>query len=413
MKRNLVTAAATAGLLLTAFGATANAQEITYTVHPGDSLWKISHLNNVSINQLKQWNNLSSDKIYSDQKLSLTYTVQSGDSLWALARSYGTTVNDLKNVNGLTSDLIRIGQQLKIPNSTLNTSVSITSNRSNYIVKSGDSLSEIGQRFALPVSQLKSMNALKTELIRVGQTLNVSGAQSTAASVKGAGVSTPAVEKSAADSATKAVEEAPTNSAATRTTVEKSYQTTTVKPDTSSNSEVKAKPAVTTDSTETQKTVTQSNSATSVNTDTTSAAKGIQQPAAKSDSNVSQPAAVSSSSNVQAIIDEAEKYLRTPYRWGGNTPAGFDCSGFTKYVFNHFGISLPRTTAEQWDATSPVNSPNAGDLVFFQTYKLGPSHVGIYLGNNQFISAASNGVTISTLSSTYWKSRYLGARSPY
>jgi LysM repeat protein len=99
LKKNLVTAATTAGLLFTAFGASASAQEPAYTVRPGDSLWKISHLNHVSINNLKDWNHLSSDIIYVNQKLGLTYTIKSGDSLWAIARSYGTSVSELKSLN--------------------------------------------------------------------------------------------------------------------------------------------------------------------------------------------------------------------------------------------------------------------------------------------------------------------------
>ncbi|MEH7419248.1 LysM peptidoglycan-binding domain-containing protein, partial [Neobacillus drentensis] len=166
MKKNLVTAAATAGLVLTAFGATASAQEPAYTVRPGDSLWKIAQSNHVSINQLKEWNALSSDTIYVNQKLSLTYTVKKGDSLWAIARDNGTSVSELKRLNGMTSSFLRAGQQLKIAE----TSVS----DSSYTVQKGDSLSVIGARFNVTVPHLKSMNQLTSDTIYAGQTLNVS-----------------------------------------------------------------------------------------------------------------------------------------------------------------------------------------------------------------------------------------------
>jgi cell wall-associated NlpC family hydrolase len=80
-------------------------------------------------------------------------------------------------------------------------------------------------------------------------------------------------------------------------------------------------------------------------------------------------------------------------------------------VFHNVGVSIPRTVATIWAATTPVAVLNPGDLVFFETYQTGPSHVGIYLGNNKFISSASSGVTISDLTTTYWKTRYLGART--
>lgn len=424
LKKNLVTAAATAGLVLTAFGASASAQENTYTVHPGDSLWKISHVNNVSINHLKDWNHLSSDRIYVNQKLSLTYTVKSGDNLWQLARSYGTTVSELKNLNGLTSDLIRTGQQLNIPDSKSSTpaSVSTTPNNTTYAVQRGDSLSVIGARLNLSVSQLKSMNHLTTDTIHVGQTLNVSGTQSTASTV-----STPTAEKPMAKSDGTVADNSVVkpNSTAAKTFAAKFNSTTTEKPAATSDSSAPEKPVVTTDSTETKNTVANSNSATAekpaapANTSVAekpaapSNSPAATKPVVKSDTDVAQKAAATSASKVQAVIDEAKKYIGTPYRWGGNTPAGFDCSGFTKYVFNNEGISLPRTAGTQWDAATPVNSPSIGDLVFFETYKVGPSHVGIYLGNNKFISAASQGVVISDMTATYWKTRYLGARSPF
>ncbi|MCQ6279179.1 C40 family peptidase [Bacillus sp. EB600] len=120
---------------------------------------------------------------------------------------------------------------------------------------------------------------------------------------------------------------------------------------------------------------------------------------------------VSTASKVQAVISEAQKYIGTPYLWGGTTPAGFDCSGFVNYVFNKVGVSLPRTVASQWTATDPVSAPSPGDIVYFETYQTGPSHNGIYIGNNKFIHAGSSGVTTSDLTTTYWKTKYLGARS--
>lgn len=126
------------------------------------------------------------------------------------------------------------------------------------------------------------------------------------------------------------------------------------------------------------------------------------------------PAALKGSSqDAQAIIATAKKYIGSPYLWGGITPAGFDCSGYMQYVFKIHGISLPRTSVQQSNFGTAVSKKNLkpGDLVFFNTSGKGVSHVGMYIGNNQFIhSSSSKGVTISSLSSSYWSARYLSAR---
>lgn len=122
------------------------------------------------------------------------------------------------------------------------------------------------------------------------------------------------------------------------------------------------------------------------------------------------PAPVSIS-KVQAVISEAKKYIGTPYKWGGITPSGFDCSGYVNYVFKKVGVSLPRTTSAIWSSTKSVGSPKPGDFVFFKTVSNSPSHIGIYLGGNQFIHASSHGVMISNITLSYWKTRFIGART--
>ncbi|WP_416729666.1 peptidoglycan-binding protein [Fictibacillus sp. JL2B1089] len=111
------------------------------------------------------------------------------------------------------------------------------------------------------------------------------------------------------------------------------------------------------------------------------------------------------------IIANASEFMGVPYVWGGTTPKGFDCSGFIQYVYAQEGIQLPRTVAQMWNATSWVSKPVVGDLVYFETYTSGPSHLGIYIGNDQFVHAGSStGVTVSDMNLSYWKTRYLGAK---
>jgi cell wall-associated NlpC family hydrolase len=103
-----------------------------------------------------------------------------------------------------------------------------------------------------------------------------------------------------------------------------------------------------------------------------------------------------------------------PYRNGGVDPAGFDCSGLVKYVFEQHGVVMPRETRQQFEVGRPVepSSLEPGDLVFFSTVAPGASHVGILVGGDQFIHApTSNGVVrVESLSSQYWSRRFIGAK---
>lgn len=107
------------------------------------------------------------------------------------------------------------------------------------------------------------------------------------------------------------------------------------------------------------------------------------------------------------------KTIGTAYKTGGISTTGFDCSGFTTFVFKNVGLSLPRTAKAQYSVGTTVSksSLRSGDLVFFNTLGNGVSHVGIYVGNGKFAqSSSSHGVIISPLSQSYWADRYVGAK---
>jgi cell wall-associated NlpC family hydrolase len=123
----------------------------------------------------------------------------------------------------------------------------------------------------------------------------------------------------------------------------------------------------------------------------------------------------SRSIKVNRIVQIAKSCLGDPYVWGGTTTSGFDCSGFTQYVFKNARVSILRTAAQQYTQGTWISKSNlkVGDLVFFTTYAAGASHVGIYLGNDQFIHASSGAgkIVISSLfSNSYYSSHYIGAK---
>ncbi len=125
-------------------------------------------------------------------------------------------------------------------------------------------------------------------------------------------------------------------------------------------------------------------------------------------------AVVAEAATPNEIKTQAYTYLGVPYSYGGTTASGFDCSGYVQKVFKDLGVDLPRTASAQYNTGTSVakNNLEVGDLVFFNTTGKGVSHVGIYVGGNQFINAASSkGVSLASINDPYyWGSKYVGAK---
>ena len=126
------------------------------------------------------------------------------------------------------------------------------------------------------------------------------------------------------------------------------------------------------------------------------------------------PWPASLSVDTYALVGTALEFRGVPYRTGGTSPEGFDCSGFTQFVFAQYHVALPREVRDQFRTGQTVSLDNLapGDLLFFSTTEPGASHVGIAVGFDEFVHAPnSTGVVrVERLSSSYWSQRFLGAR---
>lgn len=115
------------------------------------------------------------------------------------------------------------------------------------------------------------------------------------------------------------------------------------------------------------------------------------------------------------VVSTALSMQGKPYRYGGSTPAGFDCSGLIQYTFRQAGVTVPRNSYDQYKTSSPVyiSRLQPGDLLFFRINGIFVSHVGIYIGDNRFVHAPGKGksVRIDNLDSEYWQEHLVGAGS--
>ena len=336
MKKNAVAFAAVA-VMATSYAGSASADSLTYTIKKGDTLSAIANKSGTTVAALKKLNHLTSDLIYPNQVLILdpkakvksnkqasngkakTYTVVTGDNLSKIASKHKVTVQNLMAWNNLKSTIIYPRQVLKVSGASSSTPVKNDPPKSGstttYTVKRGDTLGAIGKTYGMSVSKLKSLNNLKSDMIYVGQKLQLSGGKTPDPSVK---------------------------------------------------------------------------------------------PPAKEEPS-------GSSAFANRLIAESKKLIGIKYVFGGTTIKGFDCSGFIYYVFNKAGYKIGRySAAGYYDRSYYVNTPKPGDLVFFEnTYKKGISHLGIYIGNNQFINADNSGVRIVSLDNSYYKKHFSAFKRLY
>jgi LysM repeat protein len=407
MKKIAFSVLATSSLAL--FLGVSDTEASTYTIKSGDSLWKIASENNVSVTNLRQWNNLKSDVLYPNQKLSLsafktssesmvtkkpssskgtvsvsnTYIVKSGDTLSKIAQQHKTSVSALQKSNNISGSTIYVGQKLNVNGTPVANGVAKPAAKpattqpvssSTYTIVSGDTLSGIAKKHGVSVTQLMNWNKLSSSNIRVGQVLKI---ENSAHSSKPSPVASPISSPSASPSGTYKVVSGDTLSGIAHRHGISVTQIMNWNNLTSSLVRVGQVLKV-------------ENSVVAAQPSTTPVSAPVSAP--------------TNSSTVNAIVSTATSLVGTPYVWGGATTQGFDCSGFIYYVYNKAGVSLPRTNTTGYDARSyEVSKPQVGDLVFFKnTYRQGISHMGIYIGQNKFIHAGGDRVQITSLNDSYW-----------
>lgn len=361
MRKTLV-GTATAIMLTTSF--TGTALGATHEVKPGDSLWKIASKYQTSVSQLKDWNHLKSDLIYPKQVIIVTPDE---------AKKPQTQKPKANSTNG-------------------NKQAAPSTSAKTYVVVSGDSLFNIAIKHNISLADLVAWNGLKGDLIHPGQVLKVSNSSAT---VKPNGSSNESSNQTSQKTDTYKVVSGDTLSG-----IAARYGTTV--------SKLKSLNGLSSD-------FLQVGQVLKVNASSSATPEKSQTKPSQGKNTNTGSSSKTEATNAAKLISTAKGVLGSPYAWGGTSPSGFDCSGFIYYAFSQSGHNVPRTSSEgYYDRSYYVKDPQPGDLVFFRdTYKPGISHMGIYLGNGDFIHANDKGVNIINLSNPYWKSKFDGYKRFY
>ncbi|HEY3307479.1 MAG TPA: NlpC/P60 family protein [Desulfuromonadaceae bacterium] len=283
---------------------------------------------------------------------SKTHVVRKSESLVSVARKYQVSVDELKSVNNISGTHVNRGARLIIPSYSQKKKTDVVENASIYKVTKGDTLPRIARKTGVKMSELRRLNSLKGNRIKVGMMLALNEAKSVVT-----------------EEAPRAVMAANRLELVNRNLLNEQELSATL----AELSDIEVDHPV-------------------------DLAKSLEE----------------NSPGINKIKKSAYSFLGARYRFGGNSRNALDCSSFVQQVFREQKISLPRTAREQFYVGSEVmrGDLQKGDLVFFQTYARFASHVGIYLGNRKMIHASSRDrrVVISSMDTPYYLNRFLGAR---
>ncbi len=397
--------------------------DITYVIKRGDSLYKISKKFDVPIDEIKIKNEITSSRIKPGTKLIIPteskspdrkiveqsntstpqgeknlvsvpldathYIVEKGDTLSTIAHKYSVSVKKLKALNNLKSTKIKPGQKLllretksKEQSKKYNTIISggpakrekFEIKINHYTVKKGDTLSSISKKYSISVREIMELNDLRSTKLKPGQQLLIKRTEIKIYTVKKGDSIFKISRKFDID-----IDELKDINR---------LETDCLKP----GQKLLLEPEETEELAHNKETLSEAQIEKEITEDPESEKSGLK----------------------DRLILFAKKFINTPYRFGGTSLFGIDCSGFVQKVYRMIGINLPRSAREQFREGNPINTADLsiGDLVFFRTYAPFPSHVGIYLGDNLFIHASSKEkkVTIDNLTEPFYIKRFIGAK---
>ncbi len=331
----------------------------------------------------------------------ITYKVRKGDNPYTIAKKFRVSHTDIMKINAIDPDRLKPGMKITIPSQKKNRprkvrsqAVSVVKDHdlvhkdnaeamhheapSFHVVKKGDTISSLARTYSIPQHKLIEMNGLRSHRLKIGQQIAINRGDASDYTVqKGDTIWSIAQRFDLEPDDVLKINSLESDSLKPGQKILLRHQTelTEIKPYEAILSQAHE------ENTHEQLTEHQS-----------TIGSGLQ----------------------ERLILFAKKMLDIPYRFGGNSLLGIDCSAYVKKVYSLIGVDLPRSAREQFHEGIPVDESNLsiGDLVFFRTYASYPSHVGIYLGNNLFIHASSKSkkVTIDSLNTPFYLKRFIGAK---